>query len=122
MKPIQMLTALLLSLLFVACEFEHEQNGYPKKVHFGPEAETLSFKGDGKLLGFTLEEGNTTLGDEIIGDSIFVSMDWITVKAALRGSEMIITVKPLTEGKSRKIKIYGDFGRSFSETTVTQKR
>ena len=122
MKLIKILTGLLLSLLFTACEFAHEQNGYPKKVHFGPEAQTLSFKGNELLAGFTLEDGNKTVGNEVLGDSIFASMDWITVKAALDGNEMIITVKPLTEGKSRKIKIYGDFGRSFSETTVTQKR
>lgn len=36
MKLIQMLTALLLSLLFVACEFEHEQNGYPKRYTSAP--------------------------------------------------------------------------------------
>lgn len=123
MKPILLLTTLLLSLLMVACEFEREQNGYPKNVQFGSEGGTLRYKGDGQFVSFTLENANYDgESSPIIDDSISVTMDWLTVKGAFYGNEMIITAKPLTEGKSRKLKIYGSFGNTYSETVVTQKR
>lgn len=123
MKPILLLTTLLLSLLMVACEFEREQNGYPKNVQFGPEGGTLRYKGDGQFVDFTLENANHDCeSSPVIDDSISVTMDWLTVKGAFYGNEMIITAKPLTDGKSRKLKIYGSFGNTYSETVVTQKR
>lgn len=122
MKYIIWLIATLLAVLPQSCGYGQEQRGFPKKVFIGPEAATINYKGNDIICGLILKSGNRREFSEMKGDSIFVTLGWLTVKAKAFGDEMIIITEPMEGTTSRKASIEGSFGDAYFITNVTQKR
>ncbi len=122
MRPIMCLIIVLFALLPQSCRFEKEQRGFPERVFMGPEAATISYKGNDIICQFILRAGDRQVFSRMEGDSIFVTLGWLTVKAKAFGDEMIIITEPMEGTTSRKASIEGSFGDAYFITNVTQKR
>ena len=122
MRPIMCLIIVLFALLPQSCRFEKEQRGFPERVFMGPEAATINYKGNDIICGLILTSGNRREFSEMKGDSIYVTLDWLTVKAKSFGDEMIIIAEPMESTTSRKASIEGSLGETYFITNVTQKR
>lgn len=122
MRYFMCMIATLLAIILQSCEYDQEQRGFPEKVFIGPETATINYKGNDIICGLILKSGNRREFGEMIGDSIFVTLDWLTVKAKAFGDEMIIITEPMEGTTSRKASIEGSFGDAYFITNVTQKR
>lgn len=122
MRYVMCLIATLLAIILHSCGYDQEQRGFPEKVFLGSEATTVSYKGKGPICRFILKSGNRREFSEMKGDSIYVTLDWLTVKAKSFGDEMIIIAEPMESPTSRKASIEGSLGEAYFITNVTQKR
>ncbi len=122
MRYVMCLIATLLAIILHSCGYDHKQRGFPENVFLGSEATTVSYKGKGPICRFILKSGNRREFSELKGDSIFVTLDWLTVKAKSFGDEMIIIAEPMESTTSRKASIEGSLGEAYFITNVTQKR
>lgn len=122
MRYVMCLIATLLAIILHSCGYDQKQRGFPEKVFLGSEATTVSYKGKGPICHFILKSGNRREFSEMKGDSIYVTLDWLTVKAKSFGDEMIIIAEPMESTTSRKASIEGSLGETYFITNVTQKR
>lgn len=122
MRYVMCMIATLLAIILQSCGYDQKQRGFPEKVFLGSEATTVSYKGKGPICRFILKSGNRREFSEMKGDSIYVTLDWLTVKAKSFGDEMIIIAEPMESTTSRKASIEGSLGEAYFITNVTQKR
>ena len=122
MRYVMCLIVILLAILPQSCGYDQKQRGFPEKVFLGPEATTVSYKGNVPICRFILKSGNRREFSEMKGDSIYVALDWLTVKAKAFGDEMIIIAEPIEGCNSRSASLKGSLGDAYFITNVTQKR
>ncbi len=100
--------------------------GYPEKIIFPKEGGQFILTGDQTLFQLYIIDNDSNeywdaenLNDE--RDTLMVSFDWLTVQMPERSQTLIITAEPLTEKKSRELRIEGYTGPSYTRIKVVQK-
>lgn len=113
---------LILLCLFSSCEFEQDQKGYPKHVHFPAEGGKKIVSGKAFIYHMEVEKGSDSVcfGGVDENDSINMSYQWLTVKNKFNNPSLEIIASPSDQKKRRKLRIIADFGTEYAEINVSQ--
>lgn len=115
------MTVLSLTAGLTACG--DDDLGFPETLRFGKEGGTITVQGASSLVSFDIAgyDGNTGDGEQTVGDSVFVSYQWLSVKSKKFSPELIITAAPLETGKERTLYINICDGPDTQDIKVVQK-
>ena len=123
MKKLIRIPVIAVLLLFISCEFENVDMGYPKTIEFPKEGgEQIVYGNYGTLKGLYIRVGSKTMAFSTIVDEVeIVQYDWLTVKSQEGSSALIFTAEPSTQESSRKLLFEGYSGRYYTSITVKHK-
>lgn len=105
-------------LLTLGSCIPHNQNGYPKKIHFSSKGGTEIVQGNYKAYDITIYEGTDAKG--YTDENGIIQYEWLTVRR-ISEANLEVTALPNDTYKKRKLSIFLDFGAEYGEITVTQK-
>ena len=80
----------------------------------------MEIYGDNSLALLVIFEGAKEYTSGNDPDSMIVSCDWLTVKAARFATTMTLLAEPNTSDRKRKLRTRGYFGSEYAEIIVTQ--
>ena len=122
MKKLIRISIIALLLIFISCEFEEIDMGFPKTIVFTKEGGEKVFYGTHTLCGLYIMEGaeNKAFSDRVDGIEI-VQYDWLTVKSPENSEILIITVEPSDKEISRKLVVEGHSDPVYTRIVVKQK-
>ncbi len=106
---------------FCGCtKFTVENRGYAKSVTFTKDGGEQVLSGDDHFAYICIgdAEGNEVSSEEIDGAHV-VKYGWLTAKSVVGSNEVILTAAP-SDVKSRKLYVYGYFGKEYAEIKVIQ--
>jgi hypothetical protein len=118
--------AVILALVFVACEFEHKQNGYPSKVLFYSNGGSQVISGNVPFRGIEIATATSKItvraydGYTQASDSCEISYDWLTVKCKKGQSNIELIAEPSVSEKRRKLLVIGYNDPEYAEIEVSQ--
>lgn len=115
--------AAILALVFVACEFEHKQNGYPGKVLFYSNGGSQVIGGNVPFYGVEILTSRIDVKAYDYpqeSDSCEISYDWLTIKCKKGQSNIELIAEPSVSEKRRKLLIKGYYGPEYAEIEVSQ--
>lgn len=125
MKSLKKLWGVLMALSLMAglTACGDDDLGFPETLRFGKDGGTVTVHGASSLIYFDIVgyDGNTVDGEESVGDSVFVSYQWLSVKSKKFTSELIITAAPMETGKERTLCIGVCDGPDSQDIKVVQK-
>ena len=123
MKKLIRIPIITLLLLFISCEFEEIDMGFPKTIVFSKEGGEHVVYGDYDLNRLYIREGPNSKGSAIPVEDVgyVVQYDWLTVTSPERTNTLIFTAEPSDQKTSRKLRVEGYYGRHYTSITVKQK-
>lgn len=97
----------ILSLLTASCEFEYDNNGYPKTVIIPAEGGTIRAKGKTPTYVFWIKNATDTGYSEPTLPVISASLEWLTVTSIPEENTLIFEATPQKENESRSLDVSG---------------
>lgn len=127
-KALKILMISMIAVIITSC-MEKENYGYPSKINFTADGDTLSLIGSEEYAGYvsSLEllnydgEGGTPSYDAQSGTTT-VTTQWLTVSLSLTENKMQLIAEPNGTKKTRKLYLYLNSGRGSQEITVQQSK
>lgn len=97
----------ILSLLTASCEFEYDNNGYPKTVIIPAEGDTIRAKGKTPTYVFWIKNATDTGYSEPTLPVTSASLEWLTVTSIPEENTLIFEATPQKENESRSLEVSG---------------
>lgn len=101
-----------------------DQHGYPRGVDINRNNDEVVLSGKKAPYSYVIQDSqlNDHAGElNEAKDSMAAQWDWLTVKSSVLSDEIILTARPNTTGKDRKMRLYLYFpGNDYAEITVRQ--
>ncbi len=119
-NTVKLFIAMLVASALASCG--DDDMGYPDRLVFGKDGGTIVVRGKTTInhVDIVDYDGNTDGGTETVGDSLFATCQWLSVKAKIYTPELIITAKPSDGGKKRTLYIGVSDGPDFQDIVVEQ--
>ena len=104
----------ILSLLTASCEFEYDNNGYPKTVIIPAEGGTIRAKGKTPTYVFWIKNATDAGYSEPTEPVISASLEWLTVTSIPEENTLIFEATPQKENESRSLEVSGIIDKASS--------
>ena len=104
----------ILSLLTASCEFEYDNNGYPKTVIIPAEGGTIRAKGKTPTYVFWIKNATDTGYSEPTLPVTSASLEWLTVTSIQEENTLIFEATPQKENESRSLEVSGIIDKASS--------
>lgn len=104
----------ILSLLTASCEFEYDNNGYPKTVIIPAEGGTIRAKGKTPTYVFWIKNATDTGYSEPTLPVTSASLEWLTVTSIPEENTLIFEATPQKENESRSLEVSGIIDKASS--------
>ena len=99
-----------------------DYNGYPKKITFPREGDTIAVSGDRPFGNFYIFHGDQSVGDYFLEeDTVTQTFDWLTASSKVKDNTLTLTATPNTTGKKRHLYVEIQFGDEYARIRVEQK-
>ena len=123
MKRTIFIAALFLSI-FALSSCEEDRWGWDNKVIFSAAGGTESVDGDDSIYTLSIgnHDGHEIQADDIAGDVMTVTYDWLTATTKKGDNEITLIAQPNTTGKKRKLYVYGMIHNNVMDITVIQNK
>jgi len=102
------------SLLTASCEFEYDNNGYPKTVIIPAEGGTIRAKGKTPTYVFWIKNATDTGYSEPTLPVTSASLEWLTVTSIPEENTLIFEATPQKENESRSLEVSGIIDKASS--------
>lgn len=128
MKKFAFLLLVGLMLSFTSC-LTYDNHGYPSKVTFSNKGGEKIIHGSNGCDYFHIQDYNGTVcgypdltDTGAMPDTLYATCAWLTAKQIYNSNDVILIAEPNKTNKKRTLYIEIDFGLTYGEITVKQKK